>query len=65
MAVLALAEVALGERVETVAAQRVDQHGDLDAVADRERDRLEQLPARRRTPRPAAARTRRASARAG
>ena len=40
-----LAQPRLGERVEPVQPQRVDQHGDLDAVADRERQLLEQLAA--------------------
>ena len=42
VAVLARAEVDLGHALEADRAQRVDQHRDLDAVADRERQLLEQ-----------------------
>ena len=46
VAVLAGAELDLGHRVEPDLAVDVDQHRDLDAVADREREPLEQLAAR-------------------
>ena len=47
VAVLARAEVDLRHALEPDRAQRVDQHRDLDAVADREGEALEQLAARR------------------
>ena len=43
MAILAGAQVALRQRVETAGPQRVDQERDLDSVANRKRQRLEQL----------------------
>ena len=45
MAVLPLAEMTLGQGLEAVPAERVDQHRDLDSVTDRERNRFEQRPA--------------------
>ena len=47
VAVLARADVRLGQPVEPDAPQRVDQQGDLDAVARGERERAEQVAARR------------------
>jgi hypothetical protein len=44
-------QVHLRDRVQAVLAGRVQQHRDLDAVADRDRQRLHQLPARRPLPR--------------
>ena len=48
MAVLTRAEVGLRHGVDSDRAQRVGHHRDLDAVADREAERLEQRPPRRR-----------------
>ena len=45
MLVLSRAEAGLGQCVEPMEAQGVDQDRDLDAISDGERDRLEQGPA--------------------